>query len=167
MPTYRSSALRIVGAALLVALALAMPAAAQKKRAPKPADPAAVVRTLYSYHFKHKFDWTGTLAHNRELFAPDLLKLLDEVDRAQAANPDEIVGLDFDPLVDAQEEAQTYRITGTKREGDEAIVTVTANIYGSPRTMRLRLAQFDGAWRITNINYAEYDLVTILKEPLQ
>ena len=50
---------------------------------------------------------TGVL-EARSRFAPALLALLDADDRAAAATPDEIVGLDFDPLTNAQEEAEAW-----------------------------------------------------------
>lgn len=154
---------RLVTLALVILVATATAGAAPKR----PSDPAAVVTALYRYHFAHKLRWDLTLKNNRAAFDPALLALLDEADRKQAATPDEIVGLDFDPIVDAQDTPNGYRVGRTTREGADAIVTVAIRFGTEHYDVRVRLAPSGGTWRITNLLYRqEGDLVSILKEIL-
>ena len=158
MPMITRSLPRLA-AAVLALSAIAGPAAAQAQR-----DPAAVVTALYRDHFAHQQNWDGTFRRQRALFAPSLVAMLDADDRAAAANPDEIVGLDFDPLTNAQETMDGFTVGTATRSGTTAVVPVTVR-QGTARTrMRVRLARAGTAWRITNIVYAEGDLVSTLRQ---
>jgi hypothetical protein len=149
-------------AALVACLAVAAVAA------PPASDPAAVVRALYRAHFAHKQRWDLTIKQNRKMFEPELLALLDESERKQAANPDEVVGLDFDPITDSQEIASSYRIGATTRDGADAIVAVRVVIAKTDaRTIRYRLSPAGGTWRVANILYESGDLVSFLREPVE
>jgi hypothetical protein len=151
---------------------LASGAIAQKKKnneiqEPPAGSAAAVVVALYRDHFAHEQNWTNTFERNKKLFAPALLELFDENDRLQAANPDEVVGLDFDPLTSSQELADSFRLGGTTHEGQEAVVTVAVAIGGESRNIRIRLVPAEASsWLVSNIIYDEGDLASILSEPL-
>lgn len=147
-------------AAFVLALSpLSIPAAAQAQR-----DPAAVVTALYRDHFAHQQNWDGTFRRQRALFAPALQAMLDADTRAAAANPGEIVGLDFDPLTNAQDTMDGFVVGAATRSGATAVVSVTVR-QGTARTrMRVRLARVGTAWRITNVVYPEGDLVSILRQ---
>jgi hypothetical protein len=145
---------------------LASAAAAQAcSAAAQPASPApvAVVRALYQDHFAHEQSWTRTFERQRALFAPGLLALLDADARAAAANPDEVVGLDFDPLTDSQDEMTSFQVAPISHEGGEATVGVLL-LQDTMRTnVRVQLSRSRAQWRVTNIHYAHGDLVSLLR----
>jgi hypothetical protein len=147
---------------------LASGPAAAKTRAPGAGTAQtaeAFVTAFYRGHFARRQRWDLTFARERAKFAPDLLALLDADARKQAATPDEVVGLDFDPVINAQEEATRYKVSGVERDGDASIVTVSVYFGTEHRTVRVRLEPFGTSWRIANFLYEEGDLISILKEP--
>lgn len=140
-------------------------AAAKKSATDAPSRAAvAVVDALYKDHFKHQQNWTETFKRNRDAMAPSLLAMLDADEKRQAANPDEIVGIDFDPLTNAQEEAVRYRVDGATPEGSDMVVAVSVYFGPDPMKVRVKVAPDGASWRIANIIYPESDLVTILRE---
>jgi hypothetical protein len=100
---------------------------------------------------------------NRRAFGKQLLALLDAVDRKQPASPDNVVGLDFDPLTNSQQEATGFTVTRTSYQGGDALVGVVVNFGQETVGLKVRATKTVGGWRITNIHYPEGDLVTILK----
>jgi hypothetical protein len=155
----------LLAAALVpfVALSVAAQKASSVKR--KPANPDAVVRALYTDHFAHQQNIENTFRRKRLTFAPQLRRLMDESFRKQRANPDEIVGLDFNPLTNAQEEANGFEIGSPIYEQTEAVVPVTVKFGIEPSTIQVRLVLIDQRWYVSNVIYDESDLVTILKTP--
>ena len=153
----------------LLAVSLATPVAAQSRKGVRPhtkaaPGPEAIVATLYRDHFKLKQEWGATLASPRDRFAPELLALIDESERLQAATPDEVVGLDFNPLTDSQDAATKYEVANVSRDGADTIVTVEVKLGPDRRDVRVRLVGAGDSWRIANVHYQETDLVTILRE---
>src|SRR5690348_14091283 len=102
---------------------------------PSSPDPAAVVSDVYRFHFAHQQRSDLTLKHARASFTPELLALLDADAKAAAANADEVVGLDFDPLTNSQEAADRWSADAPKIEGDRATVAITLKTGGE--TMRV------------------------------
>ncbi|HET7463302.1 MAG TPA: DUF3828 domain-containing protein [Longimicrobium sp.] len=133
-------------------------------RASSAGDPAAVVDSLYRDHFAHEQNWDATYQRQRARFAPDLAALLDADTRAAAANADEIVGLDFDPLTYAQDTMTGYELAPATREGSDAIVPVTVRQDSARTALRVRLARVGTGWRVSNIHYPEGDLAAILRQ---
>src|SRR5262245_49278557 len=107
--------------ALVVSLLAALPMLAAE---PDLAAAAALVRGLYKTHFAKSQRWDITLETERKRFAAPLLKQLDEDLAAQEATPGDVVGLDFDPLTNAQEEAESYKVGAPRLEKGEALVPV-------------------------------------------
>lgn len=155
-------ALRLRGGGWLLAAFAAVLVCAAAAR-PAPQDAAAVVNALYADHFANDQRWTQTYERQRARFAPALAALLDADLRAAAARPDEIVGLDFDPLTDAQDDRERFQVGFAVGERRSVVVPVTFRDEGEHRRVRVRLAQFGGAWRIINIHYEHADLVSILR----
>jgi hypothetical protein len=153
---------RLSLAAALLALAAA-PACTAADAAQQPG-PAAVVTRLYRYHFAQKQNWDLTYRRQRPLFAPGLAALLDADLRASAANADEIVGLDFDPLTNAQDEMTGFDVAPATRQGNDALVGVVVRQGNTRTNLRVRLARSGGSWRVANIHYPEGDLVSILRQ---
>jgi hypothetical protein len=159
----RAAALALALFAAAVVTANAQTTAAKTGAAPG-ATPEAFVTAFYRAHFAHKQRFDLTVKRERAKFAPELLALLDEDAKRSAANPDEIVGLDFDPFINAQEEATRFKLSGTTREGADAIVAVSLYFGSEARPVRVRLTPSGASWRISNFVYDEGDLVSILKE---
>jgi hypothetical protein len=147
---------------------LALTAVAQGCGAPARAsaadDPAAVVDSLYRDHFAHEQNWDATYRRQHARFAPALAALLDADTRAAAANADEIVGLDFDPLTWAQDTMTGFEVAPATREGADAIVPVTLRQDGARTSLRVRLTRSDAGWRVSNLHYPQDDLVSILRQ---
>lgn len=153
-----------IGMALFRAACVALVAAVAASPARAAEKPEAVVEALYRDHFAQDQIWTATLERNRARFAPELLALVDEIERKAAANPGELVGLDFNPLTNAQEEADGFEVKGASPDGASTIVSVVIRFGGEPMMVRLRLTPSGETWRIANILYDEYDLVSILQD---
>src|SRR5579862_6039948 len=82
----------------------------------------AVVKALYKAHFANKQRFDVTFKQQRSHFTKALCSLMDVVDAKAAANPNEVVGLDFDPIINAQEEANSYEVGAAKAEGKGFLV---------------------------------------------
>ena len=166
MPTATSRPSRIAhrlrgGGWFLAAAAVVLVCGAAVR--PEQRDAASVVRRLYADHFAHDQRWPQTYERQRALFAPELAALLEADMRAAAANPDEIVGLDFDPLTDAQDDRERYEVGAAVRERGGVVVRVRFRDEGENSAVRVRLAPSGGAWRITTLLYENGDLVSILR----
>lgn len=161
-PSRISSRLRR-GGWLLATAAVALVCGAAVR--PVPQDIAEVVRTLYADHFAHGQRWPQTYERQRALFAPELAALLNADLRAAAEKPDEIVGLDFDPLTDAQDDRERYEVGAAvaNRSMTRAGVPVTFRNEGENRVVRFDLTYTGRAWRIANIRYPHGNLVSILR----
>ncbi|HQR39075.1 MAG TPA: DUF3828 domain-containing protein [Blastocatellia bacterium] len=151
--------------AVVVVLALAVAAVVSPAAQGAAATPKQMVTTLYQYHFAHKQRWDLTFKRYRSYFSKDLLALFDDNDKRQAASPDEVVGLDFDPITDSQEEASGYAVTGVTSDGASAVVTVRVRTGTEHRDVRVQFGKEGAAWKITNVLYDEENLATILKSP--
>ena len=153
---------RVARAGWMLAAAAAVQACGT---AAKPASPdaTAVVDALYQDHFAHEQNWTGTYQRQRALFAPELAALLDADDRAAAANADEVVGLDFDPLTDSQEGMTRFQVAPVMHEGNRATVGVLLLLDTARTNVRLDLTRSGTRWRVTNIRYRHGDLASLLR----
>lgn len=130
---------------------------------PTPPDAATVVAALYRDHFTHEQNWDATYRRQRALFAPELAALLDADSRAAAANADEVVGLDFDPLTDAQDTMAGFEVGTSARDGADAVVPVTLRLDTARSELRIRLARSGVQWRVANIHYPHGDLASLLR----
>ncbi len=78
---------------------------------------------------------------------------------------DEICGLDFDPIIAAQDFDDTIPDLRVERVGSGSPVEVKLafDLFGKPQTMTYTLVQVDGAWRIHDIRSSDYgSLVELL-----
>ena len=124
------ASLRTEFCALLLALAaFGLPGC---HRVDPPADPALASATRFVEGF---YAWYVPAAQNgwglqvatldsARLFAPALLAALRADGEAQAANPDEVVGLDGDPFLDAQDFCEEYHAGAAHRKGGAILVDV-------------------------------------------
>lgn len=114
------------------------------------------------------YDWfvgkAGTnfevaLREKRSAFSPKLYKALQEDVQAQAKVPGEIVGLDFDPIVNSQDPCERYAAGSVTRNGDSYRVQVFGVCSGKKNAkpdLTAELATKDGQWQFTNFHYT-YD----------
>jgi len=152
---------RLSAAVVLLALAVQACGAAAAQQT----GPAAVVASLYRHHFANRQNWELTYARRRALFAPALAALIDADEHASAANADEIVGLDFDPLTAAQDVMERFEVGAARIDGAQADVPVTIRMEGSRYVVHVKLSRSSGGWRISNIRYPaeQGDLAGILR----
>jgi Protein of unknown function (DUF3828) len=158
--TSRSNTGRRIACGFLLATA----ALVQGCGAATPASPhaGAVVNALYRDHFADGQNWERTYQRRRALFAPGLRALLDADARASAANADEVVGLDFDPLTDAQEEMTSFQVAPAALQGDAATIGVVLLLDTARTNVRVQLARSNQEWQVANLQYAHGDLVSLL-----
>src|SRR5262249_22139615 len=118
---------------LLFLLAAASSIPAQSKSAqspaPGPQDDERSSRTLvqgfYTWYVpKHGVE--DVLKYRRSALSPELYSALKEDLVASAKNPDDVVGLDFDPFLNAQDVAERYVIGKVTAKG----ATFWVDIYG-------------------------------------
>ena len=103
-----------------------------------------------------------------DAFDASLLSALRADLAASAANPDEVVGLDFDPVTGSQDPCERYDVQAAERSGLEVRAAVSAVCQGAaapstPVKVEL-LLQTDGHWAIGNFIYADGDLIAMLKQ---
>ena len=140
---------------LLLALACS-PALAQPAPGPTEASCRSFVQGFYNWHVTHGTNFEKTLKLKRSLLSAELGSALAADLAASSKHPDEIVGLDFDPFVNAQDPSPRYRVGQTAlKEG-----SCFAQVYGVPSedknakpdvTAELRLEK--GAWKFVNFHY--------------
>ncbi len=107
------------------------------------------------------------IAKRPALFDPPLLKALKEDAEAQAKTPDDIVGLDFDPFVNAQDPDDKY-VVGRVTEKDGLYLV---EVYGLRKGKREKavsvvaeLKPAKDGFVFVNFSYgADGDLVQVLK----
>lgn len=144
----------VVAAALLAAAA---PSAAQRAPAAQRADtsPAGVVQAFYAFHFSHDmgFDRAAVRARSRWI-SPDLLAHIGAY-FARPSDPNEVPDIDGDPFTDSQEYPRSFQVGVARTQGDTARVPV-AMLWpeGDRRVVRVLLVRVSGAWRITDLRYA-------------
>jgi hypothetical protein len=92
------------------------------------------------------------------LFAPDLVRALEADGEAQAKNPNEVVGLDGDPFLDAQDFCERYDVGTARRNGSDILVDVYARCSGdttsAPR-IAARVRRNGQSWTFVNFHYPQ------------
>jgi hypothetical protein len=97
-----------------------------------------------------------TLKYRPAALARDLLRQLREDHAAQAKNRDEIVGLDFDPYLNAQDIADRYVLGAVRRQGTTYRVEVFGVWEGRKSAkpdVEPELAYQGGRWTFVNFHY--------------
>ena len=104
-------------------------------------------------------------------FSKELIARLNEDYKAAAKSPDEIVGLDFDPVLNSQDFADKYVASKVMKKGNRYVVEVFA-VYGGKRESKPavipELQRVGSRWVFTNFLYKDGaktdDLLSILKK---
>jgi hypothetical protein len=176
----------------LILLLAACTLSAQPRPAPlqlTPTDAAcrAFVQDFYNWYLKslnkeHQLNSTEMiLKYRKASFDPELLRQLKADTDASTKNKDEVVGLDFDSFLNAQDVANTYKVGNSTRKGDSYMVEVIGN-WGKNNAVAKgtgkkalepdvipELAFRNGAWVFVNFHYPggknpqDKDLLAMLK----
>ena len=138
------------------------------RRGETPGDPALVsatqfVRTFYGWYVPSAQHGTGMEVAVRDsaaLFAPELVRALQADAEAQAADSEEVVGLDGDPFLDAQDFCDTYTAGTARRAGLDVLVDIRGNCSArgeSRPDVVAELSQTQSGWVFRNFRYPRRD----------
>jgi hypothetical protein len=101
-------------------------------------------------------------------FSPTLIRELKEDSDAQSRVPDEIVGLDFDPFLAAQDPCERYEVVSVRKDKQSFFVSVRGTggceSHGE-LDIDAEVVANNSNWLFTNFHYPRLggDLVTTLK----
>jgi hypothetical protein len=116
-----------------------------------------------------KSDWKKTLKSMHWDLSARLARLLEDDAEAQA-RCNEIVGIDFDPILFTQDPAERYEVGAVERQGD----AYRGKVYGVEHGQRSDgpdviavFSRANGHWLFLNLEYPSLktDLISILKKP--
>lgn len=103
-------------------------------------------------------------------FSAELSRRLKEDTEASAKSPGEVVGLDFDPILNSQEEATPYKAEKVSFKGNDFLVDVFAIKNGKKSAapvVQPELSHIGGKWQFVNFHYKidkkDDDLLNVLK----
>ena len=106
-----------------------------------------------------------------EVFSEDLCKQIKIDLAASAKSTDGVVGLDFDPVLNSQEEPEKYTAGRVQAKGNLFFVDVYSVDGGKKSkelTVKPELSHKDGKWEFVNFHYKfgdkDEDLLGILKD---
>ena len=160
------------------------PAMPQTTEAPaKSADAAqescrAFVQDFYDWYVKAESSPNNkigsfSLAQARpHAISAGLQKLLDADYRASESDPDEIVGLDFDPFLNTQDPSTKFTVQDATIKDGRCIAEVRGMQNGVPmESVNPELDQAAGTWEFINFHYpaagpkeSDHDLLSILRQ---
>ncbi len=122
------------------------------------------VQGFYSWYVPHirksEFSFERALEIKKDSFSPELFALLKKDGEASAKSPDEIVGLDFDPFLNAQDIADRYVVGDVMSNGKSYLVDVYAVWKEQKDTQPSVVPELictDGKWRFINFYYSKPD----------
>jgi hypothetical protein len=101
------------------------------------------------------------LGEKRSSLSPELVKGLKEDLAASKKSPEEIVGLDFDPFLNAQDVAERYFVGNVTPKGDHYWVEVFGVWNGQKNSnpdVVPELVFENGHWIFTNFHYGKTDI---------
>lgn len=163
-----SHSARLQTAASVVVISVEAPHWPATAQTPDPsADSArAFVQRFYDWYLPGE-NMNSAIRDRRSAFAPRLYQALKRDRDAQAKEPGDIVGLDFDPFTNSQDPCEHYGARGANRKGHGYEVEVVAKCGGkwNARPSAVALVERQGGkWVFANFIYADpdNDLLTIL-----
>ena len=117
----------IVG--LLLGILLVMPSRLSAQGQPTKDDVRVAVQRFYNWYVPfsvtaHGRPWMAALQHPGISFSPELVRALVQDSIAQARSGDELVGLDYDPLLNAQDACEHYTVRSVRQAGTRFVVTI-------------------------------------------
>ncbi len=95
-------------------------------QAQSPAQAETFTKSFYDWYVQKdkNRNTDDVLKYKKEILVPELYKALKADSDAQAKVPDELVGLDFDPFLNAQDFAQKYQVGKALLKGNNYWVDV-------------------------------------------
>jgi hypothetical protein len=98
--------------------------------------------------------WDEVLRLRPQSLSPELLGLLKDDLAASKANPDEIVGLDWDPFLASPDPSSKFEVESAAVTNGHCSAQVNGIDHGRKReTVMPELAQAGGAWVFVNFHY--------------
>ncbi len=92
-------------------------------------------------------------------------ELADLIWKDQIDSKGEVGAIDADPLYDAQDtEIKEFVIHKAKTEEGKTTVLVTFMNFDEKKRITFHFVQNEGAWKISDIQYADYALLQLLKD---
>lgn len=147
---------RFLVAALLLACGRSSPAPDSDPELVQAAD---FVRAFYQWYLPAAGTGAGlqrAIGDSAARFTPELVRAIEADGEAQAKNPNEVVGLDGDPFLDAQDFCERYDVGTARRDGKDILVDVYARCSGdtssTPRIIA-RVNRTGSGWIFTNFLY--------------
>jgi len=128
--------------------------------------------------YKHKYSEgliTYVFKNKQQYFDQSLLNPYNDYDKAEPKDADEIVGLDFDPIMNAQDNGEDYQTGSVKQMGDKYFINIHAGMAGHSRISILKerviitaeVVKENDLWKFVNFQYPpvngrKNDLITTL-----
>ncbi len=81
-------------------------------------------QNFYDWYHLHNDNMMTAIDQRPELFETELLKGLKDDIEKQSKNPEEIVGIDYDPFTLSQDPCDPYRVENVSQRGDTIIVSM-------------------------------------------
>ncbi len=119
---------------------------------------ARFAQEFYDWYAHQGENAAAALRDRPALFAPVLLAALRGDVAASAKNPDEVVGLDWDPFLNTQDPCNPYRVGQVTRRGDTILVAVKGQCpdtapHAGPDVIA-ELGQVSGGWAFLDFRHA-------------
>lgn len=134
----------------------------------------AFVQDFYSWYGKeekkgHKVSLDEFAINTKpQLFSAEIIQGLKEDAAAQAKVPDEVVGLDFDPLTNSQEDCSPFKV-GAVNAADAGYRVMVFDSCADSKPAKpaviVAVEKRDGAWVFVDFIYpSQGDLFSVLKD---
>lgn len=99
------------------------------------------------------------------MFSPELRRALLEDRVAQSKDPTEVVGLDFDPFLNSQDIAKTYKAGKVEHSGQRWLVSMYSSYSTKEPALAAQVEKGKQGWRFTNFLYGkDGDLLGVLRK---
>ncbi len=152
--------MRRVTGLLALSICVLAPARALAAQGTAAADSALrVVQAFYSWYVPMAAEdaddpaWMRAIRERGALFSRELIDGLRADSVARAKDPDEVVGLDGDPFLDAQDPCDSYHVRRARPSGDNWLVEVLGSggceTHNTPDVV-VEVARRDGRWVFVN-----------------
>ncbi|HUN89330.1 MAG TPA: hypothetical protein VMU28_11090 [Terriglobales bacterium] len=154
--------------ASLVALSITA-SAQQPTLSPTEASCRVFVQGFYDWYLprasRSADAYPAVLKSKAQLFSPTLVQALKQDYAASKANPNEVVGLDFDPFLNSQDPSTKFSVSRVKVTGTKCSTEVHGITDGvNNEEVHPELSFVNGNWQFVNFRYEQgSDLLSMLK----
>jgi hypothetical protein len=140
---------------------LAMPLSAQATQSDSAAQAQRAVQEFYSWYVpmaaKTPPGWMHAIRQKPASFAPAIVRALRADSVAAAAHPSEVVGLDGDPFLNAQDPCDRYDAVRTTARGKAYLVEVLGTggcVAHTTPDVIVEVGRSGGRWVFLNFQYS-------------